>query len=89
MYDDGWMWGHGWGWGGWVLMSVVIILFVVTVATALVLVIRYVSTPQQVPGHPAANMPDRSERLLAERFARSEIDEDQYRRRIAVLRERR
>ncbi|MGD9620783.1 MAG: SHOCT domain-containing protein [Mycolicibacterium sp.] len=88
MYNDnGWMWGHGWGWGGGVLMGVLMILFVVALVTALVLAIRYLTVPQRVPGPSAGNTEDRSERLLAERFARGEIDEDEYRRRMTVLRE--
>jgi hypothetical protein len=40
--------------------------------------------PFPEPSHtPAATPP---ERLLAERFARGEIDEEEYRRRLAVLR---
>lgn len=90
MYDDdGWMWGHGWGWGGGVLMGVLMILFVVALVTALVLGIRYLTASQRVPGPPAGNAEDRSERLLAERFALGEIDEDEYRRRMTVLREHR
>ncbi|MCH9728505.1 MAG: SHOCT domain-containing protein [Actinomycetia bacterium] len=87
MYDDdGWMWGHGWGLGGWVIMSVVIVLFVAVLVTALVVAIRYLTTPRQIPEQPAA-VADRPEHLLAQRFASGEIDEDEYRRRIAVLRE--
>ena len=33
--------------------------------------------------------PNRAEDLLAERFARGEIDEDEFRRRMALLREHR
>jgi len=90
MYGDhGWMWGHGWGWGGGILMGVLMILFVVALVTALVFAIRYLTAPQQVPGPPAGDTEDRSECLLAERFARGEIDEDEYRRRMTVLREHR
>ena len=92
MYDsDGWMWGHGWGWGGGILMGVLMILFVVALITAIVLAIRYLTAPQQTPGQgqPAGNTQDRPESLLAERFARGEIDEDEYRRGMAVLREHR
>ncbi len=92
MYDgDRWMWGHGWGWGGGILMGLLMILFVVALVTAMVLAIRYLTPPRQTPGQgqPAGNAQDRSESLLAERFARGEIDEDEYRRRTTVLREHR
>jgi len=92
MYDnDGWMWGHGWGWGGGILMGVLMILLVVALVTTIVLAIKYLTTPQPTPeqGQPARNTQGRPEGLLAERFARGEIDEDEYRRRITVLREHR
>ena len=39
--------------------------------------------------HPhRADGPESGERVLAERYARGEIDEDEYRRRLAVLNER-
>ncbi|MEW2558755.1 SHOCT domain-containing protein [Streptomyces griseorubiginosus] len=37
--------------------------------------------PQQPPTH----VPPSPEQLLAERFARGEIDEEEYRRRMSVL----
>ncbi|MCH9729123.1 MAG: SHOCT domain-containing protein [Actinomycetia bacterium] len=91
MYDDnGWMWGHGWGWGGGIMMILFVVVLVVVV-TATVLGIRYLSAPQRAPGQgpPAGATQDRSESLLAERFARGEIDEDEYHRRITVLRDHR
>ncbi len=88
MYEgDGWMWGHGWGWG--IPLGVLVILVVAVLVTAIALAIRYLSAPQQTPGPPADRTQDRSELILAERFARGEIDEDEYRRRIAVLRDSR
>jgi putative membrane protein len=41
-------------------------------------------TPSQRPRH---DLPPAPEQVLAERFARGEIDEDEYRRRLGVLRE--
>lgn len=84
MGGDGWMWGAGWG--GWVAMSLVI-LFWAAVISAVVVAIRYVSTPRSVQdaeSTPALN----AEEILAGRFARGEIDEDDYRHRLAVLLER-
>ena len=85
MDDDGWMWGHGWGWGGWVLMGVVMMLFVVALIVAIVVAIRYLSTPAPRASRPSYARPG-PESVLADRFARGEIDEDEYRRRLSLLR---
>lgn len=90
MHGDGsWMWGHDWGWGGGIAMGAVMVFFLAALIIALIVAIRYLTAPQQVPGQQQGATPDRSEALLSERFARGEIDEDDYRRRIAVLREHR
>ena len=88
MMYDGW-WGSGWGWGGWVLMSVVMVLFWVAAITAIVLAIRYLTSSGGHRGGPVRYGPPRPEDVLAERFARGEIDDDEYRRRITLLREHR
>ena len=88
MMYDGW-WGDGWGWGGWLLMSVVMVLFWVAVITAIVLAIRYLVGSGGARGGPPRYEPPRPEDMLAGRFARGEIDEDEYRRRITLLREHR
>ena len=82
MYGDGW----GWGWGGWLLMTVVMVLFWAVVITAVVVGIRYLTG---VPHHRAPTAPPRAEDLLAERYARGEIDDDEYRKRLTLLREHR
>ena len=87
MMYHGWMWGDGWGWGGWVLMCVVMVLFWAAVITAIVLAIRYLVGTGGASGGPPRYEPPRPEDVLAGRFARGEIDEDEYRRRIALLRE--
>ena len=84
---DGWMWG-GWGWGGWILMTLAMVVFWALVITAIVLAIRYLT------GGSRANQASPSsgrgaEDVLAERFARGEIDDDEYRQRMTRLREHR
>ena len=87
MDDDGRMWGHGWGWGGWVLMSVVMVLFLLALIAAIVVAIRYMSASNPAPREsPTSYARPGPEKLLAERFARGEIDEDEYRRRLSLLR---
>ncbi len=87
MYDGGW--GGGWGWGGWLLMSAVMVLFWLAVITAIVVAIRYLVSSGGARGGPHRYEPARPEDVLAGRFARGEIDEDEYRQRITLLREHR
>ncbi|MER6216964.1 SHOCT domain-containing protein [Streptomyces sp. NPDC001272] len=91
MWYDG-----GWGWGGWFVMAVFMVLFWALVIAAIVALVRHFSGahPGRQPGWSAsADEPGwgsrRAEDLLAERFARGDIDEDEYKRRLAVLREHR
>jgi putative membrane protein len=75
-----------WGWAGWALMTVGMVLFWALVITAVVLVVRYIAGTRGTAAPPPPG-PTRAEDVLAERFARGEIDEDEYRRRLASLRE--
>lgn len=84
---DGWMWG-GWGWGGWILMTLVMVLFWALVITAMVLAIRYL-TGGSHPNQASPSSARAAEDVLAERFARGEIDDDEYRQRMTTLREHR
>ena len=88
MYDE-WMGWDGWGWGGWFLMCVVMVLFWAAVITAIVLAVRYLIGSSGAGGGLARYEPPRPEDVLAGRFARGEIAEDEYRQRITLLREHR
>ncbi|MCB0931791.1 MAG: SHOCT domain-containing protein [Mycobacterium sp.] len=88
MDGDGWMWGHGWGWGGWLAMFGMVLFWAVLI-TAVVLAIRYLSAADRAPGRTLPPPGHTPEDLLAQRFARGEIDEDEYRQRMAVLLEHR
>jgi putative membrane protein len=82
----GWGWaGNGWGWGG-TAMTIVLAMFLVAVIVAVVFAIRDLARggSQDNEASSAATGP---EDTVAQRFARSEIDEDEYRRRTALLRE--
>ena len=71
------------GWG-WVAMTVSTVLFWGLLITAGVLIARALrSSPR--PAGPASR--PGPEQLLAERFARGEIDEQEYRNRLAALQE--
>lgn len=69
--------GHMSGWG-WFAMSVGTILFWAVVITGIVLLVRHLK-PSSPPTTP--------EQVLAERFARGEIDQTEYQQRLATLRE--
>ncbi|CAN5873390.1 SHOCT domain-containing protein [soil metagenome] len=83
-----WYGGDGWGWGGWILMTVAMVAFWALVITAIVLAIRYVADSRHTTRPPVSG-PTRAEDLLHERFARGEIDGEEYRQRMALLREHR
>ncbi|MFF1278872.1 SHOCT domain-containing protein [Streptomyces marokkonensis] len=76
--------GHGMNGWGWFAMSLGMALLWALLIVAGVLIVRAVG---RVPGapHPPDGRPS-AELLLGERFARGDIDEDEYRRRLAVLR---
>jgi putative membrane protein len=77
------MW-PGWGMGGW---SMAIWVFFGVVLTALVVVavlaLLRLAKGSGLPGQPAT--PSSPEQLLAQRYARGEIDEDEYTQRRQVL----
>ena len=74
----------GMGWGGWLVMTIVLILLVTLVALAFLALFRGTAAPggrsEQRRGRSSAD------ELLDERFARGEIDEEEYRRRHEALR---
>ena len=84
------MYWYGSGMSGWgyALMTVSMILFWGAVIFGIVLLVRYFGRSGQPPAAPpqSAEGPPSPERLLAERFARGEIGEEEYRQRLAVLR---
>jgi putative membrane protein len=82
------MYGTDWGWAGWILMTVGMVAFWAVVITAVILAIRYLAGARgQSAASPPTDRPIGAEDVLAERFARGEIDEDEYRKRAALLRE--
>jgi putative membrane protein len=71
------MWWHGtWSWAALLAMTVTMLAFWGLVVWAVMTVVRGLT-----PSHSR-----RAEEILAERFARGEIDEDEYRRRVDLLR---
>lgn len=72
-------WYHGWGWGGWLAMSLMMLAFWGAVVGLIVWLIRTNSRQDKAPP------PQRAEDMLAERFARGEIDAAEYQERLRVL----
>jgi len=73
---------HDMGWWGYAGMSVGMILFWALIVAGIVALVMYVAGERR--NQRAAQSPDQ---ILAERFARGEINENEYRERLATLRE--
>ena len=80
-------WGNGsWGWGAWLPMMLMMLIFLAVVVWAVVMFTHSWST--RFPHDDHHNHRDRfsdAQRILDERFARGEIDEDEYRKRKIIL----
>jgi putative membrane protein len=82
---------YGTGMGGWgyLLMIVNTLLFWGLIVAGVVVLVRFLGrTGRADSGHASPPGPQQPgpERILAERFARGEIDEEEYQRRLGILR---
>jgi putative membrane protein len=77
------MWDNGWGAGQWVAMSLMMVLFWGLIIFAVVALVR--STRSE--GHSSSAPPraHAARRILDERFARGEIDAEEYVQRRDLL----
>ncbi|NJC72442.1 hypothetical protein HC031_22375 [Planosporangium thailandense] len=75
------MYGYGMGGWGYLFMIVSSLLFWGLLITGIVVLVRHVGGSRST-GVTAA----RPEQILAERYARGEIDDEEYRRRLDTLR---
>jgi putative membrane protein len=75
------------GWTHWVWMAETFLLWALVI-TAVVLVVRHLVSLGGANASPATGAP-REEGLLAERYARGEIDDADYQQRMTVLRQNR
>lgn len=82
------MYWYGNGMNGWeyALMTVSMVLFWSLVIFGIVALVRYLGRASQPSTGPHAPRPT-PEQLLAERFARGDIDEHEYRRALDALRD--
>ncbi|MEV5880689.1 SHOCT domain-containing protein [Streptomyces sp. NPDC052101] len=82
--------GHGMNGWGWFAMSLSTVLFWVLIIAVGILLFRALArpTPPGTEHHTWQRTPPVSgpEQILAERYARGEIDEEEYHRRLATLR---
>jgi putative membrane protein len=76
-------WGNGMGGWGMVLMTVSGLLFWGLIIAGIVLLVRSAGRGGQ-PGMAALQAPT-PQQVLADRFARGEIDDEEYTRRLQVL----
>ena len=76
--------GHGWGVGMWIVMAVAMVIFWAIVVVGIVALVRYVGHAHDAP------VPEKTdpEEILRTRLARGDIDEEEFRKRMAVLREK-
>ena len=82
-------WYGGWGWGGWLAMSLVMLAFWGLLAFGVVALVRTLRREDRGrPAEPmtlAAPREPSAQEVLDDRFARGEIDVDEYRQRRDLL----
>jgi putative membrane protein len=78
-----WDWGNGAGWGWMLMMGLFMVLLIAGIVFAVVFAGRATSPSQG--GQSDAVDASRAKAILEERFARGEIDEDEFQRRTQVL----
>ena len=77
-------WDGSWGVGGWLAMSLMMLVFWGVPIALVVWLIRGSFRPRQADG---TTLRSSAEQVLAERYARGEIDEEEFTRRGEVLRQ--
>jgi putative membrane protein len=75
-------------WGGSILMTVALVMFGALLITAVVLTVRYLNSSPGT-GSAATAGASRAESLLAERYSRGELDEEEYRQKLTLLHQHR
>ena len=81
-------WDDGWGAGGWLAMSLMMVMMVAFWGGIIALVVSLVrgAAPwNQAPRGPTVEQTPHADEVLAERFARGEIDEEEFTRRRDLL----
>jgi putative membrane protein len=93
MMNDG-LRNGGWGGGHWIVALLMMVLFWGAIAVVVLAVVRSGTWsrrdhhPGPPPGPPPADPTGDAERILHERFARGEIDDAEYTRRLDLIKGR-
>jgi putative membrane protein len=74
--------GYGMGAGGWLVMALILLGTVGLIAAVTVAVVRGLAPDRR----PETGRPNSAEQVLADRFARGEIDSEEYESRLRTLR---
>ena len=79
------VWHYGWGWGHMIFGSITMLLFWGGIIIVIVLAVRWLSagSSQGTALSPSRN---RAQEILEERFARGEIDKEEFEERKRLLR---
>ncbi|HEY9311591.1 SHOCT domain-containing protein [Williamsia sp.] len=72
-------WNNGMGWGGWVLMVLLMSAFWGFVIAGVIALFRSVGTDRPPAHNPSPTIRPSANSILDERFARGEIDAEEYR----------
>lgn len=86
MRGYGWN-GGGWGWADWLFMAMMMVIFWGAVIAAVIAFVRYSGRGPNEPPAGSEGM-DQALRILDERFARGDIDAEEYAQRRDLLRAR-
>jgi len=77
------MWGGGYGW---FFGPVMMIVFIAVTVVVIVLIVRWLGGPSHASSHPAYGPPGKTPLdILKERYARGEIDKEEFEERRKVL----
>jgi putative membrane protein len=79
------MWGWGWGWYGMIFAPLFMIQVLALVIAVAVLLVRWLGGPWQATAPPQAPAPRTPLDILKERYARGEIDKEEFEERRRVL----
>lgn len=81
-----WYWGGGVHWWGWLLGFVAMVAFWGLVIWGIWYFVTGITRRPHQPYEPPQQGPDDAKRILDERLARGEIDTEEYRRLLALIR---
>ncbi|MGZ5417740.1 MAG: SHOCT domain-containing protein [Nocardioides sp.] len=77
-------WGDGMGWGGWLMMGLFVVVCLALLGGLLYWLVQGTRGGMSAQPSPPPTRPS-AQSALDERFARGDIDEDEYLRRKSVL----